>query len=429
METIEKLTLAKKMKTIRIALGITQLELATYMGKSHTTIEYYENNRNPVSSAVFKAFKQTLDMEDVPLKDEEIAAYLKDMLHPWNNMLNVGNIKKAVELQPRISYCVKWSYDENLQILYDLFSIRFYCGIGKKEESYTIAESLQKREPEFTEEQRYWYYRYLGFMQHTAWKYKSAVALYLKAEDIGRRLDLNDSTLYYNIGNCLVFMGYYNLAVECLEKIQLNGIGLYSIWRGVNIQKLLAVCYSKLGKTDKALGILNDCLEYLLSENGSDRTKIGAVYVDMGIVYQETGNFEKALENFDIVNQYCDKKSEASLECLCYRALFLRLNNRNDSAAECVDEGLSLVAKGTLWYEWLNGIKYSLALDNQSSVDYIEWTTIPKINEYGCYWLTMEFYAILSSHFEKENKYKPALRYRNEASLIYKGLMKGNLSL
>jgi len=429
MEAIEKLTLAKKMKTIRIALGITQLELATNMGRSHTTIEHYENNRIIVTNANYKAFKQTLDMEDVPLKDEEIAAFIKEVLYPWNNMLNTGNTKKAKELQPRISYCVKWSYDENLQILYDLFSIRFYYGIDKREECDKIIESLRKREPEFTDEQIYWYYRYLGCIEHTACRYKSALALYYKAEKIGKSLDLNDNTYYYNIGNCLVFMGYYSLAVECLEKIQLKGIELYGIWRGANIQKLLAVCYSKLGKTDKALVMLYDCLEYFLSLKQSNRIGIGAIYLDIGKVHHDAGNFEKALECFDIAYQYHDEKNEAYIAFLCKKALFLRINNRKDGVAECLDKCLPLVTKGTLWYEWINGIKHSLTLDNQPSVDYIEWTTIPKINEHGCYWLMMEFYAILSSFFEKESKYKLALEYRNRTFLTYKKLMEGDLSL
>ena len=429
MTANDKMTLAIKMKAIRKARNMTQVQLSIAMGYSPSMTDKYESFTRGITEAALVAFRRETGTEDVPLTDGEVAAFKKDVLCPWNDMLNFGDIEKAVELQPMIAYRVEWSCDADMQVLYELFSIKYNCVIGKREKCDSILESLRKREKDFTDEQKYWYYRYLGFLKHSDWMYKPAVALYMKAEEIGDRYNLNDTALYYNIGNCLSYMGFYYLAIVYLEKIQLDSFELFAIRQGLTTQKLLAKCYSKLGRTAKALEMLKNYLEYLLSEKKSDRFRIGGAYFDIGRVYRDAGDFEKALENFDMVKTYYDKKSEAYIAYLCYRAFFLREYNKNDEVMECLDKGSSLVVKGTLWYEWLNAIKHSLSLDKQSSVDYIVWTAIPKLNDHGCHWLVMELHKLLSKHYDKIRKYKPAFMHKNEAMSIYVRLMKGDLSL
>jgi len=430
METTGILTLPKKLRAIRKAHKMSQVKIARVMGIGPTTVEYYENARNPVSKFVLTAFKRGLQMEDVPFTDEEMVVFKKDVLYSWNNMLNIGDTDKAVELQPRMAYCVEWSYNADLQTLYELFSIKYYCVVGNKEECAKIVESLREREYTFTQEQRYWYYRYLGAIEHMQWRYKSAVTLYLKAEEIGNNFNLNDNTHYYNIGSCLANMGFYNLAIEYLEKIQAKAIDLFGIWCGVNAQKLLAMCNSKLGRTSRSLEFLEKYLEYLLSERSNDTPKIGGAYLDIGWIYQDARNYEKALEYYDIAYQYNNEEDrEAYLSYLCNRALFLRSYGKINGVAECLVKGLPLAKKGTLWYEWLHALEHSLAWDKQPSIDYVEWTSIPKFHEYGCHALAMEFYALLSNHCEEDNRYKPALKYQRMSAKIYKRLIEGDFSL
>ena len=423
-----KMTYAMKMKAIRKALKMTHLNLAVAMDCSSSTVDSNENGRTPISDKMYKAFKKATGMEDVPLTDIEVARFKQERLNAWNFIINYGDIDQAKELQPKIAYCVKWSYDTDLQILYEIYSINYYSKIDKKEDSNKIVDSLSKRENDFTEEHFHWYYRYIGVLKNWKWHYKSAVEMYMKAEDIGDRLGLNDKALYYYISSCLTYMGYPYQALIYLEKLRQREFNASSISYLYTIQKLLAVNYSKLGRTEEALELLENYLVYLTINKGS-KTGIGGVYFFLGWVYQNTRNIEKALENYEKAAQHYDDKGELYLSYLCHKASLLRAGNRNDEVEECLKEGLFAAPEGSLWYEWLNAIKHSLTLDKKGSIEYIEWTAIPRLHEYGRHTIVIECYEWLSSHHQENRMYMPALEYSEKAKTIYRQLIEGDLSL
>jgi tetratricopeptide (TPR) repeat protein len=224
-------------------------------------------------------------------------------------------------------------------------------------------------------------------------------------------------------------MDYPYLAVEYLEKVKINEVDTFIVRYGIVTQKRLAISYSKLGRTEKALELLQNCLRYVIEEKRGDKLTLGGVYRDIGRVYQDAGIINKALENFDVASQHFDKKSEAYQMCLCYKATLLRSNNRINEAMKCVDEGLPITTKGTLWHESLTAIKHSLNLEEKASREYLEWTSIPKLLEYGKHLLVMKCYEWLSSFYRGNKKHKPTHIYIQKATKIYKQLMEGDLSL
>jgi len=175
--------------------------------------------------------------------------------------------------------------------------------------------------------------------------------------------------------------------------------------------------------------ILNDCLKYFIKERKDDKLTIYGIYLDVGKVYQDAGDFDNSLLNFDKASEYCDSSSEALQEYLCYKATLLRSYDKNDMVKDCLDKGLLLVEKGTLWYEWLMMIKYSMMLDDEASLKYVEYTAIPKLLGYGKHLVVMKCYKWLSRYCEKNIKYKLALEYSQKATKIYEQLIEGDLSL
>ena len=431
IESNENLTLANKMRAIRKTLGWTQLQLATEMGYSSTTIDNYEHTRYRVTDEVLRKFRQATGTEGVPLKNDEIVAYKKD-IYSRNYSLNHNDKKQVNELLHMLAKCAKFSFDTDLQILCNLLSAIYYFTMNNKKECDRIIDSLSTREHEFTDEHYYWYYRCLGLIQYTLRRYKSALALYLKAEEHGKRvnpdLNINIRSLYYNIGLCFTFMNYPIQANEYFEKLHSNELDSHTVLYGFNIQRFLAINASMLGQTQKALKKLENCINYAISEKKISETRFAATYLDIGIVYQDAGNFEKALENFAIASSYFDKKSEVYLEYMCHKAVLLRSYNR-DEVLELVNKGLSMATKGTLWYEWLDAVKHSKELDNQASLMYLECTLIPRLLEYGKHLLVMNCYEWISDHSKKAMCYKPALKYSEKAKKIFSQLMKGDLSL
>jgi len=428
MKNPNRLTLGQKMKAIRKALGKTQVSMAIDMGYSDVLVQKYENNRIAVSSDVLSAFRKVAGIEGVPLSDDEISAATKEMIS-WNNAITYGDKKQVIELHKKFERYIKWTFDLDFENLFDIFCIRYLCMIGKKEEAKKLAASLKERKPTFTDMYLYWYYRYLGLLKHWDWQYKQALTMYLEAEVIGEQLNLNDVMHFYNIGNCLINCGYPYVALDYFGKAEMMGLSLASIKHGFIMQRLVAVCYGSISKTDKALKLLGNCLEYLLNEKKEDKLSICGLYIHTARVYQAAGNYEKAFEHFDRSARYCDEKEELFLECLCYKATFLREYNKNDEVRKCLDKGLPLAAKSTLWYYWLHAIKHSLLLDEAPSREYLISTSILNLNSYGKHTMVMNCYKWLSVYFEKDGKYKKALLYNKEASDISTRLMKGDLSL
>jgi len=224
-------------------------------------------------------------------------------------------------------------------------------------------------------------------------------------------------------------MGYPILAIEYLDKAQLKDFDSFGMKYVFPLQKLIALNYSKIGKVDKAIDLINKYLEYIKKESENDKLRLGVIYLALGDVYQNAGDFEKALKNFEIASKNFDEEDEIYLECLCYKSSLLRTNNRNDEVKECLAKGLPMVAEGTLWYEWLYAIKHSLTLGEESSLMYMEWTAIPMLHKYGKHTVVMECCDWLGRHFIENRKYNPAWEYTSRARTIYRKLMEGDLSL
>jgi len=431
-EVVEVMTLPQKMRAIREALGLSRLTLATEMNYSETTMYYYETGAHRVTDKLLHRFKVATDTKDIPLTDDEVEAFRKK-LYLQSDAINLGNHEQITEFLSELARCSQWCFDVNLRNLCELFCVRYNFVIGNKEECRRMMSELSKRENEFSDEHFYWYYNCLGILEYSLWRYKSALFLYLKAEEYRNRLslnlNLNSRNLFYNIALCLTRTGYPYLSIKYLEKFKKEEIDSISIAAGILTQRLLAVNISKLGETERALTILNDCLKYLMKERKDDKLTLYGVYLDIGNVYQDADDFDKALLNFDKASEYCDSNSDALQEYLCHKATLLRTYDKNAMVENCLDKGLPLVVKGTLWYEWLMMIKHSTMLDDEASQKYIEYTAIPKLVEYGKYLIVMGCFKWLSIYCENNIKYKVALTYNQQAMKIYKQLMEGDLSL
>jgi len=422
------MTLGRKMALIRADKGMRQIDLALEMGYSPALVGNYENERCSVSKDVLATFRTVTNTEDVPLLEHELVD-AKKKLHSWYDLIITGQMERAKELYDGFANAVKWSYDTDLKNIFEIFCAMYYYGLGDIDECNRIVEALEGREHDFASEQLLFYWYTLGYCAFYKWQYKSALEFFLKSEELGERAGLSSKQLYFNIGFCLTYMGYSNLAIEYLEKSQSSVLDARAVAYGPSTQRFLAMCHSRLGRVEKALKLLDDYHEYLIAENKSSNTALSVLHFNLAMVYDEAGDYEKAQENYDKTFEHHKAKDELYLEYMCNKATFLRNNDKIKETQECVNEGLSLASKDTLWYEWLNAIRHSLSLGNKSSQGYLQWTAIPKLMEHGKYYEVMKIYTWLSSHCEEENKYKPALKYGKQASAIYSKLVKGDVSL
>jgi len=236
--------LPQKMRAIREALGMSRLTLATEMDYSESAIYNYETGINRVSDKLLHRFKVATDMKDIPLTDDEVAVFRKK-LYLQSDAINLGNHEQITEFLSELARCSQWCFDVNLRNLCELFCVRYNFVIGNKEECRRMMSELSKRENEFSDEHFYWYYSCLGILEHSLWRYKSALFLYLKAEEYGNRLgsdlNFNNKNLFYNIASCLKSTDYPYLSIEYLEKLKKDEIDSISMATGAATRRILAL--------------------------------------------------------------------------------------------------------------------------------------------------------------------------------------------
>jgi tetratricopeptide (TPR) repeat protein len=403
---------------------MTQEEVATWANCSTAMISDYENSVCPITDEILANLKQVMCVEDIPFTEEEIAACRRD-LYTENDVLNLNDDRHVGGFIAGLERLAELSFDVGLQILSDLHRASVMYALGKMDDYDKLMDSLNGQKNEFTDEHFYWYYRYQGYIEYMHCHYKAAMLLYLQAKEIGDRIHLTDATLKYNIGNSYAMMGYPYLSNKYLEVVQRTKSEEASLRHWYNIQRLVAVNCSKLEGHEKPIKNLESCLRDLMEDKANDRFSIGGVYFDMGLVYLSAGDFEKSLENFDRALKQYDWDGGAYLSCLCHKTLLLRMHDRNDEAHECMEKAYEWAEKDTFFYDWLDAIKHSMTLHIESSIMYLESTSIPKFMDYGKYEFVINCYEWISSHHKKQMKHKRALEYSNKAMELYKHLMKG----
>ena len=432
MVIAEKMAFGMRLRSARKALRITREAVANKMGCSAMSISNYESAINPLSDKILASLKKAMGVEDIPYTDSEILEYKKN-LYSMNASVNNSDISLLDELIHKLSRCSKLCFDEDLQNLCDLLCAGYTLSVSKMRLHGELMDSLHERTHTFTDEHFHWYYRCLGLIEQSAWRYKTAMSMYRKAEEYGNRVasdfNLNMKSLYYSIGFCLTEMNYSYLAMGYLEKLQTKDFSSFNLGAGISIQKLILVNLSKLGESGKALEQLKNCLVYVLRDKNHDKLTLFELQMAIGSVYEAMDDFDMALEYYDNASTYDDVNNGTFIEYLCYKATLLRTHNHYAKVWECLNQGLPTAIKGTLWYEWLTAIKHSMTLEDSASVNSLEWTSIPKLLEHGKHLLVVNCYDWISSYYEQDSKYKLALKYDKMAAKIYKQLINGDLSL
>ena len=417
-----------KLRDVRNAVGMKQADVAAGANYSAAMISNYENSVYPITDKILAKLKEAMDVEDIPFTEEEIAACRRD-LYIENDLLNLGDKRQVNGFIATLVRLATFSCDVGLQILSDLHRASIMYALGKMDEYDKLMDSLNGQKDEFTDEHFYWYYRYQGHVEYTHCHYKAAMLLYLQAKEIGDRTNLTDSTLNYNIGTCYAMMGYPYLSNKYLEVVQKKKSKEANLRYWYTTQRLMAVNCSKLEGRENPIKNLENCLRNLMEYSAHDRFLIGGVYLSVGLVHLNAGDFEKSLENFDRALKQYDRDSGAYLLCLCYKTLLLRIHDRNDEALECLEKALDWAEKDTFFYDMLNAIRHSMTLHIESSILYLEFTSIPKFMDYGKYEFVINCYEWISSNHKEQMKYKRALEYSNKATELYKHLMKGEFPI
>jgi len=411
----------EKIVKIREAKKLSQVAVSKLMGYAVSQICQIERGERPFTGKSLERFKDVLGLQGVPISNDEVLAFELE-LHKWKDSILAGDIDNATERQSFLKFCVQWSYEPSLSILYELYNTVYYRFINDMENFNKTLSLLSDKTNDFSQEHYYWYHSALGYHALVDGQYQKALKEFFKAELLDNSVKVTDESLRINIAQCLTHMGYTYIAIDYLEKAKHYTAEKFNNVYNTLIQLLLAVNFRNIDKIEPSL---------TLSKCGlRDKKEQGAFYLNMAESYNKIGDFDKAIEHVDKALDYYKNNESEHAYVLYRKANILASIGRTDESHMYLSEGLRIFpSDDTRCGLLLNTLKHSMQLHDAESVRYVMKTAVPKLEARGLYLEAMEHYEKLSKHYEGISTYKRSLVLTKRAFEIHQKLTKGVLTV
>ena len=417
--------LCDKIKKIRKILNVPQKHLALEMKVSAPYISKLENGDKPISKEQLAKIKKALDIEDIPLTDEEIADFTAE-LQEWRNLINDNRLAEASELQPDLARRAELSCDAATQALYSLYSAGYFWATGDKAAADKTMSSLSVKIAKLPAEYQLRYLIMKGAGYVNDHNYKDALYILLEAEKMNKGFNIAPAGFFYSIAVCFAMLGYSYKAEKYIQKSRKRFADEGRKTFETPLSNLEAICCTNTGRPTEALKILSDCLRFEKLRANSSRF-IGGIYHNLGCAYIKLLDYDKAIKQFNLAFKHYDKNSILYATSLYFKSSALIALDQVNDGLRCIDEGLSISADNELFKLMFKALKHSCSLNCDESLHYIENIAIPGFLEAERYLRVIEYCAKLEEHYVSENKYKLALKYSKMSYFYYKKIMEGRV--
>jgi len=427
-KTIRKNAELQKIVKLRNKKDFTQEGLSIEMNYSSSYVKKIEKGQRELTSGYLDMFKKALDLENVPILDDEVKRFEADLLE-WFKSYFVGNRKEAIERNPYFAKGAEWCLEPHIQLMYDVYSLIYYISVFDYVSLRQQVAKLEDASDRFTEEYRAMYHIGMGYSNLIDCYYERALKELLKVESITTRPKFIDEFLYHIIALCLTSIGIPIVAMDYIAKAQHEAVTNYNTRNNMSYQNILAINYKYIGKIEQSLSLLEELLRD--AEGKLDSTGLkGSVYQNIASTHQEANAINEAVENFNKSLDCFARGSAAHTFTLYLKAVALADFGKIDECKECIDEGLKACPDDeTLCGCLLNALKHSLQLKSPESVKYLEKIAIPRIKTFGLYRESLKYYEKLSNYFATVRSRKLALTYLKQAYIIKNKITKGVIDL
>jgi len=413
MEYGKNLTPEEKIKIIREAKNIRQIDLAQGLGCSHAVVSRAENpnDNGKYSEKHIIDAKKYLNIEKAPLYEKECALFRRE-LYVWRELIKNEHMEDARKKQKELGVIKHLPFEPELNLLYDMIEIRL---LFKERKFETSSDYLSRAEPlmkDATAEILYEYYynrgsQYLFDREHEDALRFLTLALELEVADYVKEPSLN-----YNIALCHARFGRYFLAIIMLERAYLQATSDEISAVGMVIENNLGLNYLKIGNNEKAK-------EHF--ENTFERAKlirneryIGNALHNKGCVYFKLGKYKEAIVFLDQAEEFFEKGDIDYLENQ-YRKIRCLIAMNKPFGKDILQNAIVL-AEGneyfTMIFEALSRI-ISAPKDNDT-LEYVENTVIPYFMKWHSYNKALEYYDILEKAYKKRSEAKTLAKYQRD---------------
>jgi len=413
-----------KIRAVRIAKGIRQVDLAEAMGLTDSVVVRAENGHSKYTNRQIEIAREFLDIEKAPLLDEELVIF-KRRLYMWRDLIKDEHMEEAWKAQQEMSIITQLPFEKDLIMLYNMLEVRLLL----KERRFDEAESrLKLVKPELenaTKENQYHYYYNMGSLHLFRRNHEDALLSYTLANNMEIDGFEKESFLLYNLAICYARLGKYVLSIVMMEQISGQHRDYKQGAPSLLFDNNLGLNYLRIGHYERAKELFNNVL---INAKTINRTVyVGFALHNMGCVCFRLGDYKKANKYFDDAFEYISSESSCYLENLYYKIRCqIAMKVRGSSVYKIDLPRAILMAEGNEHYTLLfNSLAHTKTFREKASQDYIENTTIPYFLQRYEYSKALDFCEILEIAFEKCYLTKRVLEIKVMAFDIHKKMTSG----
>jgi len=421
------MTLTEKFNAIQKAKKLTDGKLADLMDCHAGTVADIRYGRSNIMK-YFPAFIKAVEIEAVPLLDDDIAEYSKNL---WlkDKLIDFDDKNSVNKIIDELIFVSTWCYDEDLSLLCDIFVATYYFKIGENTKGEEALKILKPKKARFNNEHLYLYYHLRGWLKEREYYFKAALILYLKAKSLEKKITVRKRYLGFRIGVCYTELCCPFYAILHLEEVLKNQDSFANTKVYLSTQRYLAINYARIKHKDNATNLLAIQEENFILEGVRDIKNVQGLLFAKGLVHFELEEYDKSEEYFDEL--FFESKNYKVMQLLsCYwKSMIYIEKNQKDKAMEWAKKGLELDKSNPFWFLIFDAVCKCLSIKTDADANYLDWTVVKKLSEYGQSYLVKICHRSMSAYYEAPDKksHKIAHSYSKKILALQNQLMRGDV--
>jgi len=382
------LPIGEKIRQIRKEKGLSQVNMATAIGKSQSFVNRIEQGQADCTQELLTEIKKFLGIENAPLLEHEVTQY-QNRLCICNDMVIANRMTEAEIMLQEMFPVEELPYEHELIILRALVSagILYY-----KDELYgilltdtqlaeftVVQQNLDSLFSSFDGEsvlvnQLYNYIKGIYYSKHH--DLKNTLLYYKKAYDIKTNEARTISRIARAIGSCYISFGKPFHAIRYLEQ----SLSLFSGDRSDNhnaaVSAELAICYETVGEYEKAKELYETNLAALRSIYGN-KVELSKALVNTAALYNKMNKYEEAVSLLDQSIALTKDIKQMYFAALSNKLDSLMYLQRTSEFEELLQHCLSIAQGNEFFIKAFETIGHIATIKEAASMEYLEKVSIP----------------------------------------------------
>jgi len=404
-------------------MGISQAEFSKSIGCSQSAVSHFEVGRTKITGDQLDLARKALGIDKVPFLDGEDEIY-KARLHLWGEILNAGRIDEAREMREELASITKLSFKKELLMTFHLFDIKLLLIEKDFATSQELLDQLQHSIKDATIENKHHFHFNLGNFNIYKGDYSLALENYLICCDLSKDKDVSHM-LYFNIALCYHKLGMYFSAITTLERIYHSHYDKISSMFSMRMDDLLGVNYLLIGRTSHAKQFFDICLKKAKINN--NEMFMAFSLHNHGCVCLNLKEYKNALEFFKKTYSHTKEGLKVHYENMYYEALCLiAMRSLSKSKVRLSHAKAIAASRESKHYMLLyDSLECLLTIRENTSIEYIEQTTLTYLIEKKEYFRVLEYCEVLADILIKKNSKMKAMEIKELAHKLRLEIMQG----